>query len=189
MSSDGYFEDDGLDGAAFEELDVIEAALLSQKAPPHNLPLRNSALSSPEGSVYDLTFDIDEGELQKLDYLIQDAYRINVQATAGSSGRTLGKHQMTLFGDVLPPPPTKPRSQIQRTKSLPRSALNPPAPRIKQWDQTAFAKTGLKQGNSKGKRKLSDEDVEERNVEFEQFPLPFVPGESGRLYNISSLSF
>ena len=178
MSSDGYFEDDSLDGAAFEELDAIEAAVLSQKAPPHNLSLRNPTLSSPDSSVYDLTFDLDEGELQKLDHVIQDAYRTNVQATAGSSKRTSPKHQTTLFGDILPPPPTKPRSQIQRTKSLPRSTLNQPAPRTKQWDQTAFAKTGLKQGNSKGKRKMSSEDVDnEENVEFEQFPPPFVPGE------------
>ena len=186
MSSDGYF-DDGLDGAAFEELDAIEAALLSQNAPPHNLPLRNSTLSSPEGSVYDLTFDLDEDELQKLDNFIQDAYRINVQATASSSRRTSPKHQLTLFGDVLPSPPAKPRSQIQRTKSLPRSALNQPAPQTKQWDQTAFAKTGLKQGNSKGKQKISYEGVDnEESVEFEQFPPPFVPGKRNCLRYLSA---
>lgn len=173
MSSDGYFDGDDLDDAAFEELDAIEAALLS----PARVPTHDPTPPSREGSVYDLTFDIDENELQKLDEFIENAYQGKAQPIAGPS-RNTAKHQTTLFGDILPPTSSKPKSQLQRTKSTPKNPFGQQAPKTKQWDQTAFAKSGLKQGKAKGKGRMYDDGEEdEENIEFEQFPAPFVSGE------------
>jgi ATP-dependent DNA helicase MPH1 len=175
MSSDGYFDSDELDSAAFEQLDAIEASLLSPRVQPvyHSRPLPK------ERSLYDLTFDIDEAELQRLDEFIQDTYQGKVQPVAGSSTSTSsGTHQTTLFGEVLSPQPssTRPRSQVQKSKSTPRNPFGQQAKKTKQWDQTAFAKSGLR-GRPKGKGKAKPDDEEEQEeemIEFEQFPAPFV---------------
>ena len=169
MSSDGYFGSDDLDSAAFQQLDAIEAAL-SQNIPP---PL------TKERSFYDLTLDIDDAELQRLDDFIEDTYKGKAQPITNPGwSTTTGTHQTTLFGDILPSESSsaKPRSQTQRTKSTPRNPFGQHAPKTKHWDQTAFAKTGLKQGKSKGKGKerFDDEGKEDELVEFEQFPAPFV---------------
>jgi ATP-dependent DNA helicase MPH1 len=188
MSSDGYFDSDNFDDAIFEQLDAIEAAHLSpgkdrtlNHAPDHAVkPV------TKESSFYDLTFDIDEDELQRLDEFIEDSYQGKAQPVAGPSRSTSrNTHQTTLFGNILPqdPTPNKPRSQIQRTKSTPRNPFGQQAPKTKVWDQTVFAKTGLKQGKAKGKGKAKakakyddDDDDDEEMVEFEQFPAPTVTG-------------
>lgn len=188
MSSDGYFDD--LDDAVFEELDAIEAAHLPQKQaapqPPASIS-NNESTRQPltkDNSFYDLTFDIDESELEKLDEFIADAY---TQPVAGPSKPTKtaskDKLQTTLFGEILQPEKStnKPRSQIQRTRSTPRNPFGQQARKTKQWDQTQFAKSGLKSGKSKGKGKAKahhGDDSEESDVEFEQFPAPFVSSTS-----------
>jgi ATP-dependent DNA helicase MPH1 len=174
MSSDGYFDSDDLDSDAFEQLDAIEAAQLSPGVQPAHPPLPK------ERSFNDLTFDIDDAELQRIDEFIEDAYKGRAQPVAGPSTSTsTGTRQTTLFGDILPAQlsSTKPRSQIQRTKSTPRNPFGKQAPKTKQWDQTEFARSGLKRGKSKGKGKVKfddEEEDEEESVEFEQFPAPFV---------------
>ncbi|KAG6911756.1 hypothetical protein DXG01_000002 [Tephrocybe rancida] len=179
MSSDGYFEGDDFDDAAFDELDAIEAAALKPSA-THTA--HSPTAPSENDSFYDLTLDIDESDLQKIDDFVKDAYGGKVKPVTGSSWtRTRSAtHQTTLFGDVLSPSPaaSTSRSQMQRTKSAPRNPFGRQAPKTKVWDQTAFAKTGLKSGKSKGKGKTSydDDGQEEEDVEFEQFPAPFVSG-------------
>lgn len=183
MSSDGYFDGDDFDDAMFDELDAIEAAILSPgKGIREHTPEYPVKPVAKENSFYDLTFDIDESELQRLDDFIEDSYQGKAQPIAGPSTLT-NTHQTTLFGDVLPqgPTPNKPRSQIQRTKSTPRNPFGQQAPKTKTWDQTAFAKTGLKQGKAKGKGKAKanyddeEDGDEEETVEFEQFPAPIIP--------------
>ena len=175
MSSDGYFDDDDLDSAAFKQLDAVEAALLS---PGVQTAHRSHPPVPKERSLYDLTFDIDEAELQKIDELIEDTYQGKARPVARPSKGTSGIHQTTLFGDIIPSQSSaKSRSQIQRTKSTPRNPFGQQAPKTKKWDQTAFAKTGIKRGKSKGKGRANfddEEEEEEESVEFEQFPAPFV---------------
>ncbi|KAF5377463.1 hypothetical protein D9615_005173 [Tricholomella constricta] len=184
MSSDGYFDGDDLDDTIFEELDAIEAAALqsttrpqAQKPTTTHTPL---PLVRDEDSFYDLTLDIDESELQKLDDFVKDAYDGKARPVAGPGRTKSATHQTTLFGDVLPSslPTLSTRSQLQRTKSASRNPFGQQAPKTKVWDQTAFAKTGLKSGKAKGKAKAlyDDEELQEEEVEFEQFPAPFVPG-------------
>ncbi|KAF8898361.1 hypothetical protein BD779DRAFT_1666229 [Infundibulicybe gibba] len=182
MDSDDCFGDFDLDAAAFEQLDAIEAAAFQPANPSHagssrQQPVRQPAPIAPERSLGDISFDIDPYELEKLDPIIEQAYQNRRQPTAGPSRQT------TLFGDVLPLQTqngSKPRSQIQRTKSAPRNPFGQQAPKTKVWDQTAFAKSGLKRGKSKGKAKAradnhdSGEDFGEEEIEFEQFPAPFV---------------
>ena len=179
MSSDDYFDNDDLDAATLDQLDAIEAALKSPGVPVK--PVRhNPPPITKEMSFCDLTLDIDDEELQRLDEFIEDTYQGKARPVAGpSKSSSTGTHQTTLFGDILSSQSStsKPRSQIQRTKSTPRNPFGQQAPKTKHWDQTAFAKTGLKRGKSKGKGKATfdheDED-EEGEVEFEQFPAPFV---------------
>ncbi|KAJ7462618.1 hypothetical protein B0H11DRAFT_2053592 [Mycena galericulata] len=164
MSSDGYFDDDDFDDVALQQLDAIEAA--------HN---RRS-------SSRDASFDTDDfTELARLDTFIEDSYQGKAQPVAGpsraSSRATL---QTTLFGEVLPPSaPRAPRTQIQRTKSVPRNPFGQQASKTKKWDHTEFAKSGFKGPKSKGKGKATcndqGEDEEDEPVEFEQFPAPFPP--------------
>ncbi|KAF8895043.1 hypothetical protein CPB84DRAFT_1816042 [Gymnopilus junonius] len=187
-SDDGYFDGvDDLDESALQQLDAIEAAHFSpsKSAPPQapRPPLRS------DSSSYDLSFDVDEAELAKLDTFIADSYDGKARPVAGPSTltRTSSNNmlQTTLFGDVLPPPPpssntNKPRSQLERTKSTPRNPFGQQAPKTKTWDQTAFAKSGIRKPKTKGKGKQKanyDEDEQDgEEVEFEQFPAPFVPG-------------
>ena len=175
MSSDDYFDDDDLDVAAFEQLDAVEAAL---RAPGVVQAARhNPAPITRERSLYDLTFDIDEAELQRLDEFVEEAYQGKAQHVAGPSKSTsTGTRQTTLSGDIIPSQSSsaKPRSQIHRTNSTHRNTFGQQAPKTKQWDQTAFAKTGMNRGRLKGKGRANFDEEEEDSVEFEQFPAPFV---------------
>jgi len=163
MSSDTYFVDD-FDDKAFAQIDAIETAYNNQTAsvaPKHKSPVRT------EDSFYDLTLDLDDDDLDKLD-IIEEIFT--------GKTRPIGlTRQMTLFGDVLPNNTQKsraPSSQtLQRKMPTPRKSKEK---RTKIWDQTAFAKSGKKKGKGR-----SYEEGEEEKVEFEQFPAPFIPpGES-----------
>ena len=194
MSSDGYFDgDDDIDPSLLNALDAIEAAHFS---PPKNKqapPL--TEVSSGSDFFDDSTFDVDEAELQRLDTFIEDAYQGKVAPVAGPSritANTKGKLQTTLFGDVLQPEASSGRAKAASTAARQpapkRSQFGQQAPKTKVWDRTAFAKTGWKKAanNGKGKAKASfgfdddDEkgegfvDEEDGEMEFEQFPAPFV---------------
>lgn len=189
MSSDGYFDgDDDFDLSALQQLDAIEAAHFSPRkavlpqlvSTPPIPPTKVSRKPSSDSSFYDMTFDVDETELAKLDNIINDTYAGKAQPVAGPSKilRTSSKNtvQTTLFGDVLPPTTSSnsnkaPRSQPEKTKSDQRSLFGQQAPKTKKWDQTAYAKSGTRKGKGKGK---AGDDSGEETVEFEQFPAPFV---------------
>ncbi|KAG1841332.1 P-loop containing nucleoside triphosphate hydrolase protein [Suillus subalutaceus] len=162
MSSSDYGFDDELDSAVLNELDIIEAA--------HRPPLRNPPKPPPpapkapkpldeEDSFFDLSLEIDDTELQRLD---------TNHARPPSSKNTV---QRTLFGAVAQPTasssrqsPSK-RSSLQRTKSSPRKPFGQQAPQTRH--QAGKAKDRQGQGKNDG-------DDDEENVEFEQFPAPFV---------------
>ncbi|KAG6891406.1 hypothetical protein C0992_007185 [Termitomyces sp. T32_za158] len=179
MSSDGFFEGDDLDDAAFDELDAIEAAAF--KLPSRPLSVPTSGPETEHDSFCDLTLDLDENDLRKLDDFENDAYNGKAQCVAGPSLSRTGSatHQTTLFGDVLPSSATGPeRPQMQGIKSVSRNICVKQAKKTKVWDHTAFAKTGLRSEKSKGKGKASyDLDEQEEEVVFEQFPAPFISGE------------
>jgi len=194
MNSDDYFPDD-LDSGILTQLDVIEAAHRPKLAhnpptrlPPNSLPPPRPKPAPPkqiekEDSYMDLTLDIDEADLQRLDSFIDAAYKGQAVPVAGPSNasRPLSKSslQTTLFGDIARPSVSTSkaspasRGPMQRSKSDHRSPFGHQAPKTKQWDHTAFAKSGWKKPKSKGKGK-SDEDEQKEAVEFEQFPAPFV---------------
>jgi ATP-dependent DNA helicase MPH1 len=189
MNSDGYVEEE-FDQNIFAELDAIEAA--------HHLPPNHAdqlAMSVPDESYHDLSFDVDESELQRIDGLIEDTYAgmagPAVRPNFRTAKTTRSAVQTTLFGDVLAqrsPPKSSgsnPRAPMQKTKSATRNPFGQQAPKTKQWDQTAFAKSGLKRGKTKDKRKSIEEEgeveEEDENIEFDQFPAPFVSGECSTL--------
>ncbi|KIJ68754.1 hypothetical protein HYDPIDRAFT_106998 [Hydnomerulius pinastri MD-312] len=206
MNSDDYFDDD-LDSGILNQLDVIEAAHRPQAKllqPPNRLPPAKPVPSKPapakskpaqeleaDDSFIDLTLDIDEAELQRLDTFIDAAYQGKAVPVTGPSnpGRSSSKNslQTTLFGDVVQPTASTSkvspasRGPMQRTKSNPRNPFGQQAPQTKQWDHTVFAKSGWKKPKSnkgKGKEHAGNDDEEqgEEEVEFEQFPAPFISG-------------
>jgi len=194
MSSDGYFDGvDDFDEDALGQLDAIEAAHFSppKKLPPTNpFPASRPTLSTQD-SFYDLSLDVNENELVRLDNFIEDAYQGRAQpvAAAGPSkfGRSTSsnKLQTTLFGEIIQPvassSTSKPKSTLDRTKSAPRNPIGQQAPKTKKWDQTAFAKSGGSKAKGKGKARQEDDEGGGDAVEFEQFPNPlpppFVPSE------------
>lgn len=192
MNSDDYFPDD-LDSGILNQLDVIEAAHRPKLNPPTRRP-PNPPKYKPappkqvekEDSFMDLSLDIDEADLQRLDSFIDAAYKGQAPPVAGPSNaaRPLSKSsvQTTLFGDIARPPASTSkaspasRGQMQRSKSDHRNPFGHQAPKTKQWDHTAFAQSGRKKPKSKGKGKLDEDEEDEEAVEFEQFPAPFVQG-------------
>ncbi|KIK99878.1 hypothetical protein PAXRUDRAFT_822238 [Paxillus rubicundulus Ve08.2h10] len=200
MNSDDYFDDD-LDSGILNQLDIIEAAhrpQTNQPQPPKKLspakpvppklvppklvppkPVPSKQIE-PDDSFVDLTLDIDEADLQRLDSFIDAAYKGNTVSATGSSNLSSSKNsvQTTLFGDTAAST-TKAgpasRGPVQRSKSNPRNPFGHQAPKTKQWDHTAFAKSGWK----KPKSNSQDNDAEGqegKEVEFEQFPAPFISG-------------
>ena len=138
---------------------------------------------------YDMFFDkIDANELARLDKDVEEAYNhdFTIPCRNTTSG-TAATRQLTLFGDVLPPPahklPCLPHQQQQGEFKPPHSPRNPfgqKARKTKKWDHTAFAKSGWRSGKNikeKGKAKAVYSDVDageddQSNEEFEQFPAP-----------------
>ncbi|KAH7883909.1 P-loop containing nucleoside triphosphate hydrolase protein [Phlebopus sp. FC_14] len=196
MSSDDYFDDD-LDSGILNQLDVIEAAYrpLAKPTPnressPKPVPPKPAVELDADDSFVDFTLDIDEAELQRLDSFIDAAYQGKAAPVTGPSKqpRSTSKNslQTTLFGDIVhltqsnqKTPPLS-RGPMQRTKSN-RSPFGQQAPQTKQWDHTTFAKSGWRKTKSHkvhGKENAGyDEEGEneDEEVEFEQFPAPFVP--------------
>jgi ATP-dependent DNA helicase MPH1 len=187
MSSDSYFDDDELDDAAFQQLDAIEAAHLS----PTKIDPRPRSSS---GSSFDITFDIDESDLARIDNFIIDAYQGNAGPVVCSNQPRKGPVQTTLFGDILPPSAgstsrdtSNLRNRPKPKTSVAKNLFGQQAKKTKVWDHTEFAKSGSRR-KSKGKRKdrvslKDDEEEEEELVEFEQFPAPFVSGRSIFFYS------
>jgi ATP-dependent DNA helicase MPH1 len=194
MSSDGYFEGE-IDGDILEQLDAIEAAHFSPKKPPLARPPVRQDSSFDE---FNVTFDIDDSELQRLDTFIEDAYQGKAGPVAGQSKLRQPPNkctvQTTLFGGILPNPAPRSRTQsnvsssrtqTQHSNSTPRNPFGQQAPKTKTWDRTAFAKSGVKSGKGKGKALFNDDNDEEQEddeVEFEQFPAPFVSSELLYIY-------
>lgn len=212
MSSSDYFDDE-LDEGFLDELDAIETShtksplepLAPQTSKPSTstskptIPVPKAPASRElrktttlESDDYDLTFDYDESELQKLDGVIEDAYQgkvapTTVTARSSAFAPSKGGLQTTLFGDVLAPATNRTRSEgnnrgegssrgpMQRSKSSGQLCR-----KTKVWDHTAFSKTG-KRKIDKGKGKARDDEndagEQDEQIEFEQFPAPFVPGE------------
>lgn len=196
MSSDGYFNgEDDIDSEALAEIEAIEAAHASRH--PSRLTTSTDQNKRPpppakENSFNDISFNVDESDLKKLDEFIKDAYQNSGVSVAGPRKftRTTSTNmvQTTLLGGVVGQQPSgtnKPRTQMQRTTSTQRNPFGQQARKTKKWDQTAFAKTGVKQVKPKrnGKQRADDdEQSEEECFEFEQFPAPFV---SSMLLNLS----
>lgn len=126
-------------------------------------------------------FDLDASELSRIDKFIEDSAHGKAKPILPPS-RTI---QTTLDGRLLSQQPvassSKPRSQLQRTASTATLQTGHAIPKTKAWDHTAYAKTGLKH-KGKGKQRAADGEEEEwgdeEEVEFEQFPAPFVSGKS-----------
>ncbi|KAF5368364.1 hypothetical protein D9758_002380 [Tetrapyrgos nigripes] len=170
MSSDGYFEDDiTMDDAMFEALDAIEAAHNSpQKASSSKLPqppLPGKSTLSAGDSFYDIDDDFDDDDIQILDQMEQ-YYQKNPNAPAITRTSSKGLVQTTLFGDVLRPETSAGPSKSHRP--LPRQPSGQQSQKLKKWDHTAFAKSGMRLGNKgKQKAKNNEEDEDEEPVEFE----------------------
>ncbi|KAJ3718264.1 hypothetical protein C8R42DRAFT_675520 [Lentinula raphanica] len=173
MSSDGYFDDD-VDDHTLEQLNAIEAQY--QQSTEQRVSARApSPIKISDSSDYGESFELDDDALDALKEIEENNYQPQRQA-ASSFTRTSSKGtvQTTLTGEVLPAETSRRRSnthaQRLKSKQEPR--------KTKQWDHTAFAKTGVKSGKAKGKgkRKQNDEDGEEEGeqFEFEQFPAPFI---------------
>ncbi len=157
-------------------------------ASPHIIEIQDS--SSDYGfddfPVDDLDFaQIDQACQRELDEFERRKKHPFPQATAGPSNmnslirRPSKGVQLTLFGEVAqetdPLNSGEPSSRtFQRTRSsLRQMPLPGHAKKTKQWDRTAYAKTGWR------KPKPSEEqdtgDGEEEPLEFEQFPAPEIP--------------
>ncbi|KAI6005074.1 hypothetical protein F5J12DRAFT_921301 [Pisolithus orientalis] len=194
MNSDDYYFNDELDSGVLQQLDVIEAAHRADAKPPPKPNPQSwcpASAKQPRGleaddSYVDLSLELDATELQRLDSFVNDAYRGKPAAVAGptSSSKPSSQRlslQTTLFGDVLQPTPSTSRAKdVARTSTKPnsRNIAGGPAPKTKMWDHTAFAKSGWKKPKpSKGKGVADPHDSqEEEEIEFEQFPAPFVSG-------------
>jgi ATP-dependent DNA helicase MPH1 len=196
MNSDDFFDD--FDSAALEEIDALEAVATSR---PDTFPpdgLTPQTVSDDPGSrqnptaedSFDLSFDFDDSELQRLDPVVTNRQ-------AGPSRRPRQTIQTTLDGGFVTSSQTLPssRSQIQRAKSSSNNLFKQKAMKTKKWDHTAFSKTGLrlaKKAQAKGKGKAIDTDGwggEQPEYEFvdqssSQLPAPFVPSESTLVINV-----
>lgn len=183
-----YWDDEELNSAVLNELAAIEPRQVAstseptvRKPSPDRPPTPLAVADSDD--LFDVTFDLDVQELQRLDAAIEKDYGRKADSTSRSGPltvRSLSGRQVTLFGDVISPrtsPSKKPqtsRGSVQQRKSPTRPVNRKP----KKWDHTAFAKTGRrrKAGRGKGKENQDEERDEEEVVEFEQFPEPSVPG-------------
>lgn len=194
MSSDGYFQDD-FDPEFLTEVDAIEATYTEKSgntAPsPRRRPLPLAKADTSDS--FDFTFDIDESDLQQIDAYVNDVYR----SAAGPSNitRTTSKNtvQTTLFGGIVrnntasnATASSSAQRSLAKQPSLKRSQFGQQAPKTKEWDRTAFAKSGWKKptkGKGKGKAKANfddddeeeEESFEDEDMEFEQFPDPSIP--------------
>ncbi|GJE91515.1 DEAD/DEAH box helicase domain-containing protein [Phanerochaete sordida] len=199
-SSDEYFYDE-IDSAILAQVDAVEAAYKATQAKAPAAPSRPPQKAPPpEREVIEIddsydygSFDIDDKDLEIIDKICEEAYKKKPAApVAGPSRVTSGLQrttsaatvQTTLFGGVVqnkPQPPS--RQPVQRADSNSNNLFKGDPKKTKQWDHTAFAKTGWKKPKpAKGKEKAGsfadgeeeDDWGEEEEVEFEQFPAPFI---------------
>ena len=190
MNSDDWFED--LDDAALKEIDAIEAAALSKTSTPPKTSIvthsdslvsddcgRRNINSLPgHDCSFDLSFDIDENELQKLDRHVNSVLEGHTRLPFSRSNSINNTRQTTLDGGFVTSPKKSQgaRSRIQRAKSSSNNVFGEMAPKAKKWDHTEFAKTGIKPvKRSKSRKKEVDPDGwgEEDEV-FDQLPAPYI---------------
>ncbi len=189
MNSDDFYDD--LDAAALEQIDALESVALSR---PNTVPATGRRVSGDRGSKgnplsigedsFDLSFNFDESELQRL-----DPVQKKPQAGPSRLGRTI---QTTLDGGFVTSSQKLPnsRSQIQGAKSPSDKQFGLMAPKTKQWDHTIFAKTGIRlAGRARARGKAIDTDGwggEQPEYEFVhqspgkstgELPAPFMPSE------------
>lgn len=176
-SSDFDFGDDDLDDAALHELDAIEASLTQVlptqpvAGPSNPKPRIEIDLSEDSFDTMDNDFELDDAALQTLDNFIHDVYEGRSKPMSYNLANT---RQTTLTGEILPRPPPASTS-TSKTVSHAAPASRQPSRKTKQWDHTQFAKTGAKQkGKSKGSRGNNGGNDQDEEMEFEQFPSPFV---------------
>ncbi|KAI1797687.1 P-loop containing nucleoside triphosphate hydrolase protein [Ganoderma leucocontextum] len=169
-------------------------------SPSRSVSPRRAAI--PEGDdssdyYFDDPLTLDEADCAEIDAVVE---RRNAHSAGAISARSIpepsgqssllgGRHsnlmQRTLFGEVVfevEPPKTGSNARpFQRTRSsLRQMPLPGQAKRTKQWDRTAYAKTGWRkpkpnQEKGKGKGRASDNEDDEEPIEFEQFPAAEVP--------------
>ena len=200
MSSDGYFDGDDFDADALAQIDAIEAVHFSpKKRTGHSSTNDRSRPPMNEDSFDDISFNVNDSELRKLDAFIKESYE-GISAPVAGPSRTFARTssnnmvQTTLFGGVADQQPTnntnKARPDLQRTNTTQRNLFGQQARKTKKWDQTAFAKSGVRPPKSKGKGRVDDEDeLEDEPLEFEQFPAPFVSRMSLNLDREDSFGF
>jgi ATP-dependent DNA helicase MPH1 len=177
MSDDDFFDDDmELDEDALKQLDDIEKKAFS---PPKKVSPADEVIDL---SFDDFTFDVDEEELQKLDKIIENKIQYQMRSHNGAGPSRSGGIQTTLDGGVYAPSTStlKPRAPIQRNRSSSNQVFGKKPQKVKQWDHTEFAKSGLKRRQKqKDKEKAAhagDDEFDEMDIEFEQFPAPFISG-------------
>lgn len=185
-SPNSYWGDEDLNSAVLSELAVIEATQVASTSRPvvRRSPPKTMPPNQDSDDVFDLTFDVDIQDLRELDAAIENDYRRKGAAptakppSSNTFGRSLSGRQTTLFGDVISPKSSPPKKPSSSRRGAQQGSPEKSADRkVKKWDHTAFAKTGVKRKTGKRKARELDEDAEEDAVEFEQFPAPIVAGE------------
>ncbi|KAI9512645.1 hypothetical protein F5148DRAFT_1145967 [Russula earlei] len=179
-SPTGYWDDEELNAAVLTQLVAIDASqIASTSKPVLRKPSSNHAPSfltvADSDDLFDITFDVGVEDLQRVDAAIESEYRRKAASPPNSPSvafptRPFSGRQTTLLGGVVSPKPSR-RGTQQR-----KSPTRPIKRKTKTWDHTAFAKTGKrrKAGKGKGKENMDEEGDEGEDVEFEQFPAPFV---------------
>lgn len=143
-----------------------------------------SSSSRPkDGASYETSFDVDDmemdDEIMASLAAIEAAYNENPKEWKPPPLT----RQTTLDGGVIQQPQAGP-SGLAAGSSHPFGRR---ASKTKYWDQTAFAKTGWKstkggKGKGKGKQYSDDEEEGEEEIEFAQFPAPFITRELARTH-------
>ncbi|KZT06380.1 P-loop containing nucleoside triphosphate hydrolase protein [Laetiporus sulphureus 93-53] len=201
MSSDEYFDDE-LDSAFLQEVDAIEAANTSYSAPARMAKHANKLVLPHDVIVLsdsDSFTAVDSGtaDPESVAQTRGGNDRHDAQPIAGSSAvhrtSSKGRLQTTLFGDVLQKNASKSKihnkpvskAPVERSHSGNRHQVGGRTKKTKQWDHTAFAKSGWRQSAAEKKRKAKsklfcneeeeEDGGEEEPVEFEQFPAPLPP--------------
>lgn len=181
------------------------APLIAQKLPPSTKPQPSRRVPPPEvielgdSSDYDNAFDdivFDEAVLASIDKQVQHEYAnmdrrggpSHAQPVAGPSNqnalvrRPSRGAQLNLFGEVAQeldssklPGESNKRTFTRTRSSMRQMPLPGQAKRTKQWDRTAYAKSGWRKPKDKGKERDDDDDGDEEQIEFEQFPAPEMP--------------
>lgn len=156
MSDDALFDSEIYDDALFDEFDRLQEAKLQ---PPQRAP-SPIEISDDE---FDLSFNFDEQALLHAEEEMRSR-RSNIARTV----------QTTLHGDILAPTSTnipKPPSHAPLSRPGPPTSMpSAPPKKTKQWDQTAYAKSGQRKLKGKAKKRATADEENDEDSEFEQFP-------------------